>query len=102
MSAIAAIEQLDLLADPDSPVRSEYRPRLGRILFTIGGGWRARWTGPRFGWVFDRAIRDTWESWEPTLAYGVEHVLDRTHAETILASLVTVHGDDPRWLQRRR
>lgn len=121
MSALA-VEQLDLYTlDTPDRILSDWQPRLGRVLYTRGGGWRARWTGPRFGWVFDRAItwlEETsswlgrrwgepdivvvagWESWEPDLPYGEEHVTDRAQAEAILRACVTSHGDDPDWLRR--
>ena len=96
-------EQLDLLAligDPVPTVRLTYEPG-GTYLVTAGGGWRAKWTGSRWGWVFYRlALPWGWESWEPELPYGVDHVEDRAEAIRLLEKWVKVHGDDPRWIDR--
>lgn len=97
-------EQLDLWGD--EPVLSRDVPGIGRVLLSPAGGWRARWTGHRYGWQLDRAITwpgcRGWEPWEPDLPYGMEHVLDRDYAVSLIAGLVARHGDDPRWLERRR
>ncbi|HEY6014324.1 MAG TPA: hypothetical protein VIU37_09960 [Candidatus Limnocylindrales bacterium] len=103
-------QQLDFWDESDT-VLSEQVPGIGRVLTTPGGGWRARWTGTRFGWQFDRAITWTawtgrrysgWEPWEPDLPYGVEHVLDRGWAVELVAAFAARLGDDPGWLERRR
>lgn len=103
--SVATIEQLDLFTADARPsvVLARTLPGIGRVLDTRRGGWRARWTGDRWGWCFYRSIgKWGWESWEPTLPFGVEHVLDRDTAERILTDLVDAYGDDPRWLERRR
>lgn len=121
MSALA--QQLDLFNDNATPVCGEYRPGMGRVLYTAAGGWLARWTGERWGWVFYRAImwnepqhewlgsrwswqphnvvHTEWETWEPNLPFGVEHVADRPTATALLEGLVVSYGDDPAWLLHR-
>lgn len=71
-------------------------PGWGRVITSPNDCWRARWTGPRFGWVFYRVTAGAvWESWEPDLPYGVAHVLARGDAEQMIASMLTRYGDDP-------
>jgi hypothetical protein len=116
-----ATEQLDLFdGGEDGPaVVSVMEDGIGRVLYSKGGGWRARYTGSRYGWQFDRLtatpelhrywtgrrrselmweIADVWEQWEPDLPYGMEHVHDRELAESLVVALSDRHGDDPRWL----
>jgi hypothetical protein len=111
------------LFGPGETVHSEHVPGIGRCLLTPGGGWRARYTGARYGWQIDRRItwlephhvwmtpwadepelvlegRADWEGWEPELPYGVEHITDRAGAVAALEQLVLDHGDDPHWLDR--
>lgn len=72
-------------------------------LVTAGHGWRARWTGSRWGWVFQRnSVQFGWETWEPDLPHGVEQVDTEADARAYLERCVHVHGDDPAWLTARR
>lgn len=120
MSALA-VEQLDLWNE--SPVVvSTVEDGIGRVLYSLGGGWRARYTGSRYGWQIDRATTYlerhrywvargrsvvmtepvlVWEAWEPELPYGVEHVHDRDLAVALLTGFSDRHGDDPDWLVSR-
>jgi len=116
--------QLDLWGGIET-VHSVHVPGIGRCLLTINGGWRARYTGTRFGWQIDRRItwaephylwddpwaaeprtvledRSDWEGWEPELPYGIEHIYDRATAVATLEALVDRHGDNPRWLDSYR
>lgn len=93
--------QLDLLSDQLGPeVRTVHVPGLGRVLETPEGAWRARYTGCRWGWVFYRALvledgRPDWESVEPSLPYGVDHVERRDEAIRVLEEFADRHGDRP-------
>lgn len=90
--------QLDLLSDPLGPeVITVHVPGIGRVLETPGGGWRARYTGSRWGWVFYRAFDGGWESAEPDLPHGVDHVDRRDDAVRILEEFAGRYGDDPDW-----
>lgn len=98
MSAVA--EQLDLFVEvaheAPPPMRRVEVQGLGWVLQTAGGGWRARFTGERWGWVFMRCLGPYgWESWEPALPYGHVAVLDRGEAMHLLAAEVARHGDAP-------
>lgn len=118
MSALA-VEQLDLFTDDAPGVVSVMEDGVGRVLYSRGGGWRARYTGSRYGWQIDRLtarpelhtystgrdrrermweIRTEWEQWEPDLPYGVEHVHDRDLAAELVVGYSDAHGDDPNWL----
>ncbi|HMM95377.1 hypothetical protein [Phycicoccus sp.] len=73
-----------------------------RMLTTKGKGWRAKWTGSRWGWVFQRQTAPFgWETWEPDLPFGVELVETEADARDYLTRCVAVHGDDPQWLVQR-
>lgn len=119
MTAVA--DQLDLWGTTE-PVLSTVEPGIGRVLTTPGGGWRARYTGSRYGWQIDRAITwverhrqwtgpfrwamiptevSGWESWEPELPHGVEHVQTREMAVDLIVEFALRLGDDPDWLLRR-
>ena len=68
----------------------------GRCITSPNDVWRAKWTGPRWGWVFYRFNTEgEWESWEPELPYGTSFVIDRVAAENLLADLVHRFGDRP-------
>lgn len=98
-------QQLDLFSftenEPDPEVLL-VRERGATFLVTRGGGWRAKWTGSRWGWVFERLSAPWgWESWEPELQFGQDHVTTAEEATEHLMSYRTEHGDDPQWLARR-
>lgn len=120
MTALA-VEQLDLFegGDDGPSVVSVMEDGIGRVLYTRAGGWRARYTGSRYGWQIDRLtatptlhrystgrwrtalvweIENVWEQWEPDLPFGTEHVQDRELAAALLVAFSARHGDDPGWL----
>ena len=74
---------------------SKTLPQWGRVITSPRDNWRARWTGDRNGWVFNRRIVDEWETWEPDLPYGVMHVRDHTTAEQVVTDLIDRYGDTP-------
>lgn len=92
------MDQLTLFC-PDDTSQLELKlvkvPKLGVVLETPGGGWRARDTGPRWGWTFYRRNGDEWESAEPTLPRGVEFLYERQQAVAVLEGFVRQYGDLP-------
>lgn len=103
MSTTTAVpEQLDVFALLGITPNIEARRINGHLhLVTAGNGWRARWTGTRWGWIFQRnSDQFGWETWEPDLPHGVEQVNTEADARDYLDRCVRVHGDDPAWLTK--
>ena len=86
--------QLDLFHVPLATVHAR---GVGKVIQTEGGGWRARDTGGRFGWVFYRADGDDWETWEPELPHGMSYCLTQDMATQLLTQWVERFGDTPYW-----
>lgn len=103
-TATPAPEQLDVfdMLDIRPDIDLQRGDNGSLCLTTHGKGWRARWTGSRWGWVFDRSTAPWgWETWEPDLPYGVDQVDTEADAREVLRWCVERHGDDPQWLIAR-
>lgn len=94
--------QLDILAELNlTPDIELTRGDDGHYwLVTRHNGWRAKYTGSRWGWVFQRNTPWGWETWEADLPFGVEIVDTEADAREVLGWCVEAHGDDPDWLTK--